>query len=363
MGNFDFTGFTFGSWNSSDWTQNLEVLRVSGGDRYSEELQPEIKDITAEVPGIDGEYYFGSNYGPKRIEIEIAFDSLTEAQFRELRKVFGTRKPKELIFNERPYKKYMAKIESPIELSYICFDEPIKVVSTTPQPGLRIIRGEETVTDEETQEEVVVPTWEREPVYPYIKQEGTQRIYKGEGKISFVCYFPFAKSVYKVLPEEEESADWAISSGILKEEEYENIFDIYNSETGAIKIYNPGDIETGFRLYLPAAVAETGVTLNYKPDGNKTTASMVIKPITLKENAENREDMGVLIDTTNEIIAGVSQFNEGSIITTSGNIYNEFVESGYFFKFETNISKDDGSVLEITNGADGIEIFYDYLYF
>ena len=355
----DFTGFTFGNWRSSDWEQNLEVLRVSGGDRYDEELHPEIKDITAEVPGVNGEYYFGSNYGPKKFDIEIAFDSLTEAQFRELRRVFGTTKVKELIFDERPYKKYMAKLESPIELSYICFDEPIKRVSTTPEPGLRVIRGEETIIDEETQEETIVPTWEHESIYPYVIEEGTQRIYKGEGKIAFVCYFPFAKSVYKVLPEG--SADWAISSGILSAEEYQN-FDIYDSETGTINIYNPGDIETGFRLYLPAAIAQTGVTLNYKPDGENVAASLVINPITLKTNIDNLTDMGVVIDTTNEIIAGVSQFTIDSIITTSGNIYNEYVDAGYFFHLEPSLLN-DGAILEIEGGAQGVEIFYDYLYF
>ena len=355
----DFTGFTFGNWRSSDWEQNLEVLRVSGGDRYDEELHPEIKDITAEVPGVNGEYYFGSNYGPKKFDIEIAFDSLTEAQFRELRRVFGTTKIKELIFDERPYKKYMAKLESPIELSYVCFDEPIKRVSTTPEPGLRVIRGEETIIDEETQEETVVPTWERESIYPYVIEEGTQRIYKGEGKIAFVCYFPFAKSVYKVLPEG--STDWAISSGILSAEEYEG-FDIYDSETGTINIYNPGDIETGFRLYLPAAIAQTGVTLNYKPDGENVAASLVINPITLKTNADNLTDMGVVIDTTSEIILGVSQFTIDSVITTSGNIYNEYIEAGYFFHLEPD-TRDDGAILEIEGGAQGIEIFYDYLYF
>ena len=89
----DFTGFTFGGVKSSD----LGIIRVSGGDRYEEQLSSEIKDRTVEVPGMDGEYYFGSNYGPRIIDIEIAFDSLTEEQFRELRKTFGTREIKDLI--------------------------------------------------------------------------------------------------------------------------------------------------------------------------------------------------------------------------------------------------------------------------
>ena len=53
----DFTGFSFGNWHSSE-NDSVTVLRVSDGDRYTEELHPEIKDRTAEVPGLDGEYYF-----------------------------------------------------------------------------------------------------------------------------------------------------------------------------------------------------------------------------------------------------------------------------------------------------------------
>ena len=128
----DFLGFTFGDVHSS----NLGITRVSGGDRYDEDLHPEIKDRTAEVPGLNGQYYFGSDFGEKTFDLEIAYDHLTEEQFRKLRQVFGTKEIKALIFDERPYKTYMVKIGSPIELSYICFDEPKKVVGE-PRDGVK----------------------------------------------------------------------------------------------------------------------------------------------------------------------------------------------------------------------------------
>lgn len=405
----DFTGFTFGNWHSTDSETGLvTVLRVSGGDRYEEELHPEIKDRTAEVPGLNGEYYFGSNYGSRKIDIEIAFDSLTEENFRMLRKVFGTKKPQELIFDERPYKKYIAKIESPVELSYVCFEEPKKTIGTA-RDGVRRDRenDQETSTEVQVTDTVIVPAGETvsftlthtpsgevsidpsdiefeyndgvytftndsedsltitlaysytetsfvpawEQVTPWEYEGGTQRIYKGEGKISFVCYFPFARSVFKELPEEE-SEEWAISSGILSTADYA-AFDTYSS--GSINIYNAGDIDTGFRLYLPAAVATAGTTLTYKADGTATTAQLVLKAMTLDSN-----DVGVLVDTANELIIGVTN---ATTLAKSNYIYNQYVDTGFFFKFEPNISKNDGSVLEITNGASGITIDYDYLYF
>lgn len=374
----DFTGFTFNGVHSSD----LGITRVSSGDRYEEKLHPEIKDITAEVPGRDGVYYFGTNYGVKTIDLEIAFDSLTEEQFRRLQQVFGVKGLQKLIFDERPYKYYMAKIESPVELSYVCFDEPDyewKVDSNN-----RGVMGQP---------------------YEYKEYTGTtRRTYKGEGKITFVCNFPFAKSAYKTLPfsfqlttdteiqedkkyykcEDDnyvlvsepdvseintyyekvlskESEEWAFSSGLLTDDEYTGIFDIYDDETEQIKIYNAGDIETGFRIYIPASIAITGFTLIYKEDGISDTAMLVINPVKLKKKDETT-DIGLVVDTSNSTIMGVSQIIQDLPIITNDNLYNEFVESGYFFYFKPNNTK-DGSILQIENGAEGIQIFYDYLYF
>ena len=355
----DFLGFTFGGVKSSD----LGITRVSGGDRYDEQLHPEIKDRTAEVPGVNGQYYFGSDFGTRPFDLEIAFDHLTEMQFRKLRQVFGTKDIKQLIFDERPYKYYMVKIESPIELSYICFDEPKKTVGAARDGVRRITRvEEESVIDEETGEETTQTVTYRdlEQVTPYVREEGTERIYKGEGKISFIAYYPFAKSVYKVLPTGEEESSWAVSSGILSEEAYQDI-NQYDSETSQMIIYNGGDLPVGFRLYIPAALLNNNINLSYKPNTLDTTAQLNLESFTLEEG-----DIGVLIDTTNELVVGVSEFNDsitGVTYTTSGNLYNGHIISGYLFHLEPNNSIYDRSILQIDNGSEDIKIFYDYLYF
>ena len=367
----DFLGFTFGGVHSSD----LGITRVSGGDRYDEQLHPEIKDRTAEVPGLNGEYYFGSDFGPRQFDIDIAYDSLTEEQFRNLRQVFGTKDIKELIFDERPYKKYLAKLESPIELSYICFDEPIRKkfselhnigpvdpesdipgsILTELPDGVRVVERIPTEDGYEIVREKVDP-W----VYDY---EHTQTIYKGEGKISLVCHFPFAKSVYKALLSENEESSWAISSGIFSETEYRNRL-IDSFDNNQFKVYNPGDIETGFRMYLPAAVVSTSTSLIYLDQANQTVASLHLKSMEMKG-----VDVGVLIDTNNGLIIGVSEAPlspnpiEGDITyKTSGNLYNEAVESGQFFKIAPMLHSINETI-QIEGGGEGIQIFYDYLYF
>jgi hypothetical protein len=362
----DFLGFTFGGVHSSD----LGITRVSGGDRYEEELHPEIKDRTAEVPGLNGQYYFGSDFGEKTFDLEIAYDHLTEEQFRKLRQVFGTKEIKALIFDEHPYKTYMVKIGSPIELSYICFDEPKKVVGAQRDGIRRITRTEEeTVIDEETGEETTQTVIHRdiEQVTPYEILEGTERIYKGEGKISFIAYFPFAKSTFEVLPQSgnkyyEGSESWADFSGILSADEYnQSQINTYDSETSQMTIYNGGDLPVGFRLYIPAALLSNNISLKYKPDTINTTAELNLESFTLKEGEE-----GILIDTTSELIVGVSEVNDtssGATYTTSGNLYNGHITSGYLFHFEPNLNRSDRSILQIDNGSEDIKIFYDYLYF
>ena len=340
----DFLGFTFGDVHSSD----LGITRVSGGDRYDEQLHPEIKDRTAEVPGLNGEYYFGSDFGPRSFDIEIAFDHLTEQQFRKLKQVFGTKDIKELIFDERPYKKYMAKLESPVELSYVCFDEPNYVWEKIPLSY-----------DEETAQTTYVQGISGD--FEYKSYDDTmRRIYKGEGKMSFICHFPFAKSVYKQLPVEDEESEWVISSGILNAEEREGI-DIYNE--GSITVYNAGDIETGFRMYIPAAIVSEAVSLTYINSLNQIVNSLYLKPMTIKSN-----DVGILIDTNSDLIIGVSEAPVLDPISgqwnyiTSGNLYNQYIESGHFFKIEPMISNNYATI-QIEGGGEGILIFYDYLYF
>lgn len=348
----DFLGFEFNGYRSED----LGIVRTSDGDRYNENLHPEINDITAEVPGMDGNYYFGSTFGVKNFTINIAFDSLTEGQFRKLRRVFGIRNVAPLIFDERPYKRYLVKLANPIELNYICFDEDEKLIGTA-RDGVR--RDSDSPTG-----------WEQ--VIPYVKTGNKIKVYKGEGTIEFIAYFPYAKSTFKEIPTGRENEDWVAASGILSSSNY-SAFDTYDNETGEIKVYNPGDVETGFRLYIPFSEPSGGkrtlaqTTLTYIVN-EQNIAELIINAIEI--DTESNSDLGILIDTNTGLITGVSVAPVGGVnstYTTSGNLYNQYVSLGNFFKIQPSIAVNnsgvDNSSIEITGGNNGIQIFYDYLYF
>ena len=139
----DFLGFSIGGIHSSQ----LKIVRISSGDRYEDRLLPEFKDITVEIPGGDGSYYFNTLHTKKTFKIDFAFDELGEAEIRRLSQVLGFKGIQPLIFDETPYKKYMVKIQDVPSLKYICFDSKNKV-----------------------------------------------KIFKGEGSINFVAYYPYGLS-------------------------------------------------------------------------------------------------------------------------------------------------------------------------
>ena len=149
----DYLGFTYNGKHSSV----LGIVRTSNGSRFDESLLPTMQDKTVQVPGGDGVYYFGSYYTSRPFVINFAFDSLTEEQISTLKRVFGDKKIHDLIFDERPYKAYRAKVTGSATIKYIPFSE-----------------GD------------------------------TNRIYKGEGTIQFTCYEPFARCILTAEDKEED---------------------------------------------------------------------------------------------------------------------------------------------------------------
>lgn len=402
----DFTGFSFNGIHSS----SLNIVRVSDGDRYDEELFPEMEDRELEIPGNDGSYYFGSDYKPRTITISIAFDSVTEKQFRQIRRLFSTKKISELIFDERPYKVYQAKVSSPIELSYVCFDERTRYAGDTiTEGGLRTIIEKTKTIDEDTGEEITITTRKKEDITPWVYSDTKQRIYKGEGEIEFICYYPFAQCLFKVLDyytnEEKTSTvysnvdEWKESSGILSQEERTNysidVVTVKQSTITEVIVYNPGDLNVGFYLYLPySKIEQTNTEISkycYASTGENDliilsvdSDLMFLEPFKSKDTTG--KETGVVINTINHLIEGVifdpitEEFDGRTPTwTRTGNLYNEHIVKGRFPKI---MHKDWGAeqlqqsqIVRInylgnqsnqTNDSEvqsDVKLYYNYLYF
>lgn len=140
---YDFIAF---SYNNKHSYEDFGIYRVSNGDRYDSSLMPTMQDKTAEVPGGDGKYYFGTTYGPREIPVNFAFDRLTEEKRVQLRQWLNGDGIHPLWFAEAPNRVYMAKVSGNSSFKFIPFEE----------------NGE--------------------------------RIYKGEGSVTFTAFYPFART-------------------------------------------------------------------------------------------------------------------------------------------------------------------------
>lgn len=405
----DFIGFSFDGVHSS----YLGLKRVSDGQFYNEQLQPNFENKLKTITGMDGQLYFGANYSEKEFKIKVAFDSVTEKQFRQITALFSTKKICNLIFDERPYKMYKVRLTAPIELSYVCFNEPRKTIGEA-RDGIRIIKREEVPVEEGSEETVTEIT--RETIYPYVYEYDesdkiiTERIYKGEGEISLTCFSPMAQAPFKTLDDYTkprlsydiltEAVDsnfvtaydnvdeWKEASGILSKEMYlnNNIDRPISPPVGPeqtnyniwINVFNPGDIDSPFILYLPYHTNGVEQFGTFGPDHGtavhlyvNTFDTMEIAPFTA--SASLTEETGVLINSKNHLIEGVHYNVDTDTWATTGNLYNNYIIAGDFSAIikqdilqlvenEMELGKQTVSI-NYNASPEDVWIKYDYLYY
>ena len=211
----DLTGFKFGDYHSSQFG----LIRVSNGSRYNEYLLPTLKNTTTDVPGMEGTLYFGTQKTTRSFQVDMAFDSLTEEDIRDIREwLTGAHS---LIFDERPYIQYMCILNSAPQLKYLTFEE----------------NGE--------------------------------RIYKGELSVNFVSYLPYGYSIdeKKFIDDflDENFEEWSNASHLAYKNFYEgetlHTYDKF--EGNNVYVYNGGDVEADYVLtcYFSEG-ATTKITMN-----------------------------------------------------------------------------------------------------
>lgn len=285
-------------------SSSFGIKRTSDGSRFNENLLPSVQDETIQVPGGDGTYYFGSYYTQKPFNVSFAFDSMTEQQLQEFKNWLGDKGVHDLIFDENPYKVYRAKVTGTATIKYIPFAE-----------------GE------------------------------TNRIYKGEGTIQFTCFDPYARSVKKYLNEYSSlnKDEWKGAANLLDEQgNFDRIVD-----SNKINLYNPGVRETDFILSFAFD------TNSLIPAGSISIDSK--SQLYFQQIKRKGTDTCVKINTKLNLIEGYVNDKK------SGNIYNECVFKGTFFKIPITTEKDFPLQLVISNENQlanyFMELQYDYIYF
>jgi len=343
----DFVGFEFNEHHSSE----LGIMRVSDGDRYNETLHPNFQDKTVDIPGGDGVYFFNSYYNNKPFNINIGFDSLTEVQLRNLRRIFNGKDVGWLIFDESPYKKYKVKVQSPIQLSYICFDEAPNVREGSSDGSSEIVHNHQ------------LGSGGADPAASASAGE-TQRVYKGTGTIQFIAYQPFAHSVHKTkgqyvyVPDPVEHPDvtaaipnideWQAASGILDAQGN------YDGTGTEIKLYNPGDLEADFMAYYAVENLSGTLTLTLRSKG------ATIEQMNFENLVTLGNDTYIRINSRTNLVEGCVK-GADNLFYPTGTLYNAYLVSGDFFKIPVYTDKDEELKLISNISCSGVE--YDYLYY
>jgi phage-related protein len=147
---YEFTNFSFNGVHGSQYG----LTAVSSGLNETSLTAP-FEDKVIEVSGRDGSYYFGTNYKTQSFKIICAFDNLTSGNYRSICQWFNGKTIGRLIFDERPYKYYIAKLAATPSFSYIPFE--VSVVN------------------------------------------GLQHLFKGEVILEFTAFDPFAYSDYTII--------------------------------------------------------------------------------------------------------------------------------------------------------------------
>ena len=239
----DFLGFSLGKEHS----YNINITRISSNDRYQDILLPNFTDSTVQVPGGDGTYYFDTYYTQKPITIDFAFDELYDEDLRKLRQMFSIKGIQPLIFDEFPYKQYMVKCVQPPQLKYLCFDY----------------------------------------------QE--RRIYKGEGSVQFVAYYPFAFGV--VTP----NVNYNLNGGIIN---------------------NIGDLPANLIIVYNLQTINGIVNLELKDEKKQVT----IGQLNLRDITPFAGDVYIQINTQTQLIEGLNASKQ-----KTGHLYNRYITKGDFF--------------------------------
>lgn len=338
----DYCGFTFNGVH----TTALGIVRVSDGSRYDETMIPSFQDRTIAIPGADGSYYFDSTYNQRVFNLNLAFDNMSETQMRRFRQVFNGKSIGELIFDEAPYKAYTAKVQAAPQMKYVCFSRTELHQST----------------------DLYAP----DTVYT----DGV--VYKGEASISFVCYYPYARSVYKWLSfyTNENIAEWSKASGMLgspralsEDEPFDKA-----GESKPIKLYNPGDLDTDWIAFYKFENGTNPLTriniFTYEDPFDKTAAGRIEQScMTFSSNGfiAKEDDTYFAINSKTQLIEGYTGqiFVDG--FQRSGTIYNGNIEAGDFFKIPRGItyfgSYKGSSWTVVANQIPCVSLRYDYLYY
>lgn len=354
-GKGDYIGFTLDGVHSLD----LNIMRVSDGTRYTDNIIPSLQDKTIQVPGGDGNYMFGTSFTQRQFQFPIAYDCMTEQNIHDLRRLMGQKKVMGLIFDELPYKVYKVRPYGTPNLKYICFETEVEF--------------------DERVEDVDNSVKTKQDLYGVGTRIMKGRLYRGEGNLTFTAFTPFARSRFKYLdnytvvnipewgPMDSPSAaqvfynyyEWAdssrmkLSTAMKKRNGIDYVLD--RPVTAGCMVHNAGDLDTPFILKIWFSGSFGGLLISFAADNKSFRINSFSKQTA---QGSSVQDAGIQINTALNLIEGIDK--DGN---PTGTIYNRYVQTGDFFKIAPTEDLEWMGFSWAGSAPSKMAIEYDYLYF
>lgn len=219
---YDYIAFSFCGKHS---IEDFGIYRVSeANDGYTHNLTLESKDITAEVEGADGTFYFGSTAPKQTISIKIAFDNLSEDELQAAKVWLNTKDLGDLWFAEAPHRVYRAKITSAATITTVAFEDSEK-----------------------------------------------GRVYKGTGTLQFTAYYPYARTPDWVQQPDGELLDGNSWESYLNFYNYKEIqYALPRAQRNEVDCASAyGDLPFHFVAQLVSPNSESEVVITHEAHGTK----------------------------------------------------------------------------------------------
>lgn len=277
----DLTGFKFGDYHSSQFG----LIRVSNGSRYNEYLLSTLKNTTSDMPGMMGTLFFGTQKTTRTFQVDVAFDSLTEEDIRDIREWLNGVYP--LVFDERPYVQYICTLNSVPQIKFLTFEE----------------NGE--------------------------------RIYKGEMSINFISYMSYGFGIdgKKYIDDflDENFDEWSNASHLVYKDFYDendkkHTYDVF--ESGTVYLYNGGDVDTD---YVLTCYSTTGATATIAMNGESYSFTL------RAPNASGSTHLELEINSKLQYARGRDVSIVNGVVTPKGD-YEIFLPSAEMFKIPVGSS-------------------------
>lgn len=129
--NRSFISFTYGGKKIEDFG----LIAVIDGDRMQKDGYTAFNDIVSTYDVLDGQFYWGSHYGPTELNFVLATDGITQRDLEQFLYWFKPGVERELVLAEHPYRAIMARVAAAPALSVLPFEEKGVDVVIAGQPA------------------------------------------------------------------------------------------------------------------------------------------------------------------------------------------------------------------------------------